>query len=203
MEQQPIKPWKRGWYAASVVPDYTLPNNGITFTTQDRATDKPGIHQLQICLAVVDADQNPPVKYVNYSVYYNAEAFFDDERLAELKAMAAQYKNGKWPDGQAQNEYIKAGEIGSLEKALNKDQDFQKSDGGGIDVSTITESACDVLLSIFRKDPASGYTKEVPKDLMDTYFATGEGWSKWFYGVTKFAPSETMANKVPKKAKSA
>ncbi len=192
MEQQAFKPWKRGWYAASVVPEYTL-NGGTTFTTQDRETQKPGQRQLQVCLAVVDVNQNPPIKYVNYSVYYNAEQFFDDDRLAELKAMAAQYKNGKWPDGKAQNEYITFGKIGEMEKAINKDQDFQKSDAGGIDVSSITDSECDVLLSLFHKHPTTGYTEEVEKAEMDATLA-GEG-GKFFYGITKLAPAGSMTAK--------
>jgi hypothetical protein len=197
MEQTAFKPWKRGWYAASVVPEYTL-NGGTTFTTQDRETQKPGQRQLQVCLAVVDANQNPPIKYVNYSIYYNAEAFFDDARLAELKDMAKQYKNGKWPDGKAQNEYITAGKLGEMEKALNNDHDFQKSDAGGIDVLSFmgdptNDGTCDVLLSLFHKHPTTGYTEEVAKEEMDAMLA-GEG-GKFFYGITKLAPAGSMTAK--------
>lgn len=194
MEQTPNKPWKRGWYAGSVVAEYTL-NGGTTFTTQDRATNKPGQHQLQICFAVVDGtrESGNQIKYANMSIYYWPESFFDDARLAELKAMAKEHKNGKWPDGKAQNEYITAGEIGSLEKAINKDQDFQKSDEGGIDITGIMDTECDVMLSLYRKHPTTGYTEEVPKEEMDSYLA-GEG-GKYFYGINKVAPAGTMTNK--------
>ncbi len=199
---QQIVPWPRGWYSAAVVEKYSIKDGALTFTTQDRSipSDKdPSRHNLQICLAAVCADMEPQIKYVNHNEYYSADSYFDDDRLAELKAMSAKYKNGAWPNGMARNEAITAGKLGSIEDALLGGADFQKSDDGGIDISMIMGRECEVMLSIFRSKEGTKFPEEVPKDILDDYFTTGEGWTKgWYYDVKHWAAPGTHTNKLPK-----
>lgn len=198
------KPWPRGWYWGALLPEYTLQtDNPITFKTEDRPTTKPGTRQIQLCLVMANVESGMQTKYVNYSVFYSPESLFDADRVKEVMGARAANKGvrGAWSDKSLQRDNLAFVSIHEIEKALNGGKELEQSDQGGLDLTAIAGAECDAFLSIFRKSPTTTYTEEVPKDILDDYFAQRSEWAKgWFYGVKYLDVAGSHTDKAAKKA---
>ena len=133
-----------GWYAATVVDQYTTPRSGTAFSTSDTVAKSQESRNLMIAFSLDGFERNIFTR-LNYRA---GDLTISTERRAELKRMASTHKPGeKWTDRGAQATFLSRGRIGQVQKALGI-ASLPLIAGAGIDVSSFPGRKVDVRLTV-------------------------------------------------------
>jgi len=183
-EQEKRGPWKNGNYNGCIVPEYeTTGNFAAIHKTEDKPSQDGKSRNLKLCVTVVDGNLT---KSMSYFVNYRPDVL-SDERIAEIRKLMVQYKGQqKWPDADAQRDFLTLTRFHELERAgipveLN---------GSGLDVGKMVGQTAKFKVNTQRKN-ADGKIETVPGGLLSDKNTTDEEKSKWFNGISGIAgPAE-------------